>query len=191
MLWSKALAFLRRRAKPFVYITSPKPLNPHLQPWAINITNPILQVSKTNPKEQIQWDKTPHPKEHRESSTGLLLLTWRWAKDKDINYRGRKQAWRGHFWTLVSEVTIPVLCIKPELTSTGLLLFPNNNYNVTRPLAKADSRNCISWLLPAQLFPRECHSPKFQANTLPERELWGKQIPFSEKLGASGYDSGN
>lgn len=154
MLWSKTLAFLRRRAKPFVYITSPKPLNPHLQPWVINITNPVLQVSKTSPKEQIQWDKTPHPKEHRESSTDLLLLTWRWAKDKDSNYRGRKQAWGGHFWTLVAEVTMPVLSIKPELTSTGLLLFPNNNYNITRPLAKGRQQKLYKLTATSTTFPK-------------------------------------
>lgn len=57
----KALAPLKTSVNLFGYIVRSNPLNPHLKPCAINTANPILQVKKTDPKNQISRIKTPHP----------------------------------------------------------------------------------------------------------------------------------
>lgn len=190
-----ALAPLKTSVNLFGYIVRCNPLNPHLKPCAINTANPILQVKKTDPKNQISWIKTPHPIGRPSVKRRSDL---QWAKEKDC----KTVRWKNRcmkllcFRTRWLKLTIPVLSMKPELTLPGLLVFPKNNYYTTRLcLQRADSINSLRSLLGEQLFPGELRSRKFQATIQKIPSQWGNsEVNRSHSQsgwGASGYDSGN
>lgn len=189
-MWSKAFAFLKRSAKPFVYITSPNPFNPYLKPCAINITNPNLQVAKTNPKKTSK--RTPRVK-HRPAPSWLEneLMTRTVFKEE------KKHSKRAYFWTLMAEGDNTSLKYKSRTDINWTSSFPKEQLQHRTALAKGRQQKLYKLTATSTTFPKRTplskipgHHPKFQIPSQRGNSEVNRSHSQSN-WGASGYDSGN
>lgn len=179
-LWRKALAPLKTSVNPFV--------------WSVR-SNPILQVKKADPKNQISWIKTPYPI-NRPSVKRRSDLQW--AKEKDGKTEEEPVSETTCFRTLLAKADNTSIKNEARTDIDWASRFPKEQSLHDTALSAKGRQHELSprtagsatfpWRAPLSKIPG--HHPKFQ---IPSQ--WGNsEVNRSHSQsgwGASGDDSGN